>query len=68
MVNNLIDQIMRPGPRRPFLRDQILMMSRPREHPAQPLFNINAEPFYPDGLGRLANADLAAIGLPNPLI
>jgi hypothetical protein len=67
MVNSLIDQIMRPGSRRPFIRDHILMMSRPRELPPEQLLNINAEPFYPEGF-RLANADLAGIGVPNPLI
>jgi hypothetical protein len=48
-VNNLIEEfMMRPGQRaRPAVREHILMLNRPRE-PPMPMFNINAEPFFPE--------------------
>lgn len=62
-MNGLIDQLMRPpAPRVNRLRDQILLENRPGG--PVPVFNLNAEPFYPPGYGRLDN--LAGINLQLP--
>lgn len=46
-VNNLLDEIlMRPAARGRTVREHILMLNRPPGD--QPLFNINAEPFFPE--------------------
>lgn len=48
VMNGIINQMMRPDQRvRPIVRD-IVMMNRPGEGQ---MFNLNAEPFFPDRIG-----------------